>query len=96
MRRVRYSVAMSVDGYIAGPNGEIDWILMDPEIDFAAMFGRYDTVLLGRRTYELTLTQGGEGGMQGMKAVVFSRTLRAADHPDVTLVAEDAGGAQRP
>ena len=93
MRRVRYSVAMSVDGYIAGPNGEIDWILMDPEIDFAAMFGRYDTVLLGRRTYELTLTQGGEGGMQGMKAVVFSRTLRAADHPDVTLVAEDAGGA---
>ncbi|HEX3158278.1 MAG TPA: dihydrofolate reductase family protein [Gemmatimonadaceae bacterium] len=93
MRRVRYSVAMSLDGYIAGPNGESDWILMDPEIDFAAMFRSFDTVLLGRRTYELTLTQGGGGGVQGMKAVVFSRTLRAADHPGVTLVADDAGGA---
>ena len=34
MRRVRYVVAMSLDGYIAGPNGEADWIIMDPEIDF--------------------------------------------------------------
>ena len=30
MRRVRYVVAMSLDGYIAGPNGEVDWIIMDP------------------------------------------------------------------
>ena len=35
MRQVRYSVAMSLDGYIAGPNGEADWIVMDPTIDFA-------------------------------------------------------------
>lgn len=39
MRRVRYSVAMSLDGYIAGPNGEIDWIIMDPEIDFRGHAG---------------------------------------------------------
>ena len=38
MRRVRYGVAVSLDGFIAGPNGEIDWILMDPEIDFGALF----------------------------------------------------------
>ena len=36
MRRIRYSVAASLDGYIAGPQGEYDWIIMDPEIDFAA------------------------------------------------------------
>jgi dihydrofolate reductase len=30
MRRIRYSVAMSLDGYIAGPNGEYDWIEVDP------------------------------------------------------------------
>ena len=33
-RRVRYQVAMSLDGFIAGPNGEADWIITDPEIDF--------------------------------------------------------------
>lgn len=92
MRRVRYSVAMSLDGYIAGPNGEFDWIIQDPEIDFAALFKSFDTILLGRRTFELTLTQGGAGSMPGMRVIVFSRTLHASDHPDVTLVSEDAGG----
>ena len=49
MRRLRYSVAASLDGFIAGPNGEFDWIPMDPDIDFVAMFSRYDTMLLGAR-----------------------------------------------
>ena len=44
MRNVCLSVAMSLDGYIAGPNGEHDWIPMDPDIDFAALFTRFDTV----------------------------------------------------
>jgi len=34
MRKIVYSVAMSLDGYLAGPDGEADWIVMDPEIDF--------------------------------------------------------------
>ena len=40
MRQLRYSVASSLDGYIAGPHGEFDWIVIDPEIDFAAMYAR--------------------------------------------------------
>ena len=40
MRRVRYSVAASLDGFIAGRNGEYDWIPMDPDIHFGAMFAQ--------------------------------------------------------
>ena len=38
MRRLRYNVAMSLDGYIAGPQGEYHWIVEDPTIDFAALY----------------------------------------------------------
>jgi dihydrofolate reductase len=87
MRRIRYAVAASLDGYIAGPNGEADWIIMDPEIDFNSFFQQFDTVLLGRRTFE-TMARAGNAGMPGMKTFVFSRTLRQSDYPDVTIVAE--------
>ena len=90
MRRIVYSVAMSLDGYIAGPNGEYDWIVMDPDIDFNGLMGRFDTFLMGRKTYELTQAQG--GGMTGGKVYVFSRTLRQQDHPKVTVVNDNAEG----
>lgn len=83
MRRVRYAVAMSLDGFIAGPQGESDWIVVDPDIDFRALFKEFDTVLLGRNTYEAT-RQGG-GAMPGMETYVFSRTLRQEDCPGVTV-----------
>lgn len=75
MRRVRYSVAMSLDGYIAGPNGEADWIVHDQDIDFAAMFKQFDTFLIGRKTFEAMQGYKG-GGMGGAKVFVFSNTLR--------------------
>ena len=87
MRRVRYAVAMSLDGYIAGPKGEADWIIMDPEIDFGALFEQFDTFIMGRRTFEpMARVQKGEAG--GVKTFVFSRTLRQQDYPGVTIVAE--------
>ncbi len=89
MRRIRYAVAMSLDGYIAGPNGEADWIIMDPDIDFAALFEQFDTFLLGRGTFE-AMGRGGQGGSPGMKTLVFSRTLRQRDYPKVTIVGADA------
>jgi dihydrofolate reductase len=84
MRQVVYSVAMSLDGYIAGPASESDWIVIDPEIDFDAMFARFDVILMGRRTYEATRTYQG-GSMPGIESYVFSRTLRQADCRGVTV-----------
>jgi dihydrofolate reductase len=79
---------MSLDGYIAGPNDEYDWITADPDIDFAALFAQFDTFLMGRRTFEMLARQG-EGGMTGgARTIVFSRTMRQEDHPDVTIVGE--------
>jgi dihydrofolate reductase len=85
MRRVRFSVAMSLDGYIAGPNGEIDWIVIDPDIDFGAFTGAFDTMLMGRKTYEVARHHVSSGGMPGMHAYVFSRTLRQEDCPGVIV-----------
>jgi len=76
---------MSLDGYIAGPHGESDWIIIDPDIDFGALMGAFDTVLLGRKTYEATRQMGGGDAMPGVKTYVFSSTLRQADCPGVTV-----------
>ena len=91
MRRIRYQVATSLDGYIAGPKGEADWIIMDPDIDFRALFAQFDTVLIGRRTFEgMARGKKKAGAMPGMKTLVFSRTLRQHDYPKITIVAENA------
>src|SRR3954469_14946961 len=90
MREVLYRVAASVDGYIAGPNGEVDWIVHDPAVDFAKIYESVDTVLLGRRTYELTRQPGAPPWPQAWQIYVFSRTL-PLHYPGVTVVASDAG-----
>jgi dihydrofolate reductase len=87
MRKIRYRVAMSLDGYIAGPHGEFDWIVADPDVDFAAIFSEFDTALIGRGTFEM-MVKAGRATMPGMKMFVFSRTLKQGDYPDVTIVAE--------
>ena len=82
MRRIGYSVAMSLDGYIAGPKGEFDWIKTDPDFDFSALFKQFDTIVAGRGTFE-PMAAAGRTSMPGMKTIVVSRTLRPEDHPDV-------------
>src|SRR5687768_536606 len=84
-RRLRYQVAASLDGFIGTADGKPDWIPSDPDIDFGALFAQFDTLLLGRRTFE---GMGAQGQSPGMKTVVVSRTLKAADHPDVTIIGD--------
>jgi len=89
MRRIRYQVASSLDGYIAGPEGDYDWIVSDPAIDFKALFAQFDTLLMGRRTYE-GLGSGGSGMFSGMQIYVFSRTMGPKAPKGVTLVRDNA------
>ncbi len=79
---------MSLDGYIAGPKGEYDWIVNDPDIDFAEIFSEFDTLLMGRKTFDLMKSQG-DGTYPGMKTVVVTTTLKQSDYPNVTIVSSN-------
>lgn len=93
MRRIRYAVAMSLDGFIAGPKGEADWIEMDPTVDMAAYFrifySQFDVAIMGRKSYEVF-----GGAVEGMDTYVFSRTLPPGPLNDVTVVREREGIAR--
>jgi len=89
MRQVVYGGAMSLDGYIAGPNGEYDWIVMDPDLDFSEMTERFDTYLIGRKTFEAMRAMGSDGReTAGIRNIVFSRTLKQSDYPHLTISAD--------
>jgi dihydrofolate reductase len=86
MRRVRYQVACSLDGFIAGPDDDFSWITPEPTFDFEALYAQFDTLLMGRRTYEVVRASG--EGFRGKELVVASRSLKAADHPGIEVVRE--------
>lgn len=86
MRKLVAGFAISLDGYIAGPTNEFDWIIVDPEINFAEEMKRYDTYLLGRKTYEQSKGMGQSFGKN--KVYVFSNTLSKVDKPAVLVKGE--------
>jgi dihydrofolate reductase len=93
VRRLIYRVAISLDGFIAGPNGEFDWIVHDQAIDFAAVYRQYDTFLMGRLTYELAQSQMPMLKEMGITVVVVSTTLDPAQHNDVTILSSGVAEA---
>ena len=82
-------IATSLDGFIAGPRDEADWIIMDPDINFEAIWGEFDTLLIGRRTFE-AMGKAGQGTMRGIESIVFSRTLDPGAHPNMRIVSDGA------
>jgi dihydrofolate reductase len=98
MRKVKYSVANSLDNFIARKDGEFDWILMNADYGMDKFFSSIDTMLIGRKTYEITLSHSagsfegkGDNSFKGIKSFVFSRTLKESPSKDVQVVSENAG-----
>ncbi len=87
MRKLVLYIATSLDGYIAGPSGEIDWLFADQDYGYREFFAGVDTVLMGRKTYEQALSFG-EYPYQGTRGFVFSRARRTPDE-NVTFVSSD-------
>jgi len=76
MRKLILGLAVSLDGFIEGPNGEYDWCFMDPEYNMMEFFQRFDTIFVGRKTYEMSAgMEGGPEGFPKFKVYVFSTTL---------------------
>ena len=94
-RRLRYQVAASLDGFIATPNGGYDWIVMDPAIDFNALYGEFDTAVMGRKTYDVGKAQGASVAMPGIDVIIFSRSLEAAAHKGFRIVNDDPADVVR-
>jgi dihydrofolate reductase len=92
MRRVVYGGAMSLDGYIAAPDGGYDWIVIDPEFHFAEMYARFDTFLIGRKTFEVMQRMANENKpIPGIQNIVFSRTLKPSEYPHVRISSDAEG-----
>jgi dihydrofolate reductase len=86
MRKVRYSVAATLDGFIADPDGGYDWIVMDDSIDFAAAFAEFDTFVMGRKTWDVSAQTEFVQMFGGKEVIVFSKTLTSPPHPGVKIV----------
>ena len=90
MRKLVLGLAVSLDGFIEGPNGEYDWCFMDPDYNMMEFLQRFDTVFVGRKTYEMSAgMEGGPEGFPKMKEYIFSSTLdRVKD--GAILIKDDA------
>jgi dihydrofolate reductase len=77
MRKVILGLAVSLDGFIEGPNGEYDWCFTDQDYGMKAFFERIDAIFVGRKTYEMSLGMEGGGDWMPNKPTeyIFSNTL---------------------
>lgn len=104
MRTVTYGGAVSLDGFLAGVDGSLDWLHFSKDVQqvMTEYWRDVDTILMGRKTYEVSVAQSRPSAKKAEKAkstkrkepvrrtYVFSRTLKSIDDPGVQLVTADA------
>lgn len=98
-RKIILDLAVSLDGYIEGKKGEIDWCIMEPEMDFPAFLKMIDTIFYGRKSYDLwgqfepsenatTEDQEMWDIIKEKKKYVFSKTRKGNDGETILLTIE--------
>ena len=102
MRKVKYFVANSLDNFIARPDGAVDWLFTKGDYGMREFFASIDTMLMGRKTYEIALSlqpkrksgskkkKGGSMFSASVRNYVFSRTMKEAPDENVSIISEDA------
>lgn len=93
MRKVVFGGANSLDNFFARKDDSVDWLMWSDEVTefLADYWKRFDTIVEGRRTYEVQLRMGGGSGeFPGVKSYVFSRTLKRKSSPGLEIISEDA------
>lgn len=94
MRRIKLFIATSLDGYIARPDGGIDWLFTDGDYGYREFFASIDTVVMGRKTWDLSLSFG-EYPYPGTTAYVFSRSRAGTRDARAEFVGEPVGSFMR-
>ncbi|MGB6299822.1 MAG: dihydrofolate reductase family protein [Rivularia sp. (in: cyanobacteria)] len=91
MRKLKYYVACSVDGFIARKDGSFNDFVFEGEVvnDYIESFKLFDIVLMGRKTYEIGLKEGKTNPYPIMNSYVFSHSMKQSPDENVKLVSED-------
>jgi len=101
MRKLILGLAITLEGYIEGPNGEYDWCFTDQDYGLNEFFSRVDSIFIGRKSYEIAQkhadSNNGEiiPGMPVLKEYVFSRTLSTVKEGAVLVSADSMAEARR-
>ncbi|MEX8549184.1 MAG: dihydrofolate reductase family protein [Mucilaginibacter sp.] len=85
MRKITLNIATTLDGYIEGPNGEIDWCLNDQDYGLTEFSEDTDALFMGRKSYEL-IAQAGLGFFEDHSIYVFSDTLVREEQLGVKII----------
>jgi dihydrofolate reductase len=87
MRKVVLGLGISLDGYIARPDGSVDFLFMPKDYSMAPFFATVDTAIMGRKTYDAALKMGGDSfGGSPMVSYVMSRTLAPGERNGAHIV----------
>ena len=101
MRKLILGLAITLDGYIEGPNGEYDWCFTDQDYGLNEFFDRVDAMFIGRKSYKIAQlhAEGNDGevvpGTAKMTQYVFSKTLKSVKEPHVLITDDSIAEAQK-